>query len=98
MLKFIIDEEGLMSQSLFYWIIYSYVAELIINTQKELGLNPYFIGLSTLIVVPVHSWVYIKNVSILILLDYLLLYVNRKNNKTGLRIVSILILLDYLLL
>ena len=38
-----------MSQSLFYWIIYSYNED---NTPKEIlenGLNPYFTGLSILI-------------------------------------------------
>ena len=44
---FLIDR--IKSQSLFYWIIYSYYSKLELLVQKDEGLNPYFIGLSTLI-------------------------------------------------
>ena len=37
-----------MSQSLFYWIIYSYEQEFNAKELVEIGLNPYFIGLSIL--------------------------------------------------
>ena len=38
------------SQSLFYWIIYSYISKLMKkHKEKKLGLNPYFTGLSILI-------------------------------------------------
>ena len=62
------------SQSLFYWIIYSYTG---FNDKRSLdkrSLNPYFIGLSTLICVCPGIWIRYNGVSILILLDYLLLY------------------------
>ena len=94
------------SQSLFYWIIYSYPfcresppISKFIREKMHGGLNPYFIGLSTLIwnIVYRHTFgniclnpyfiglstlilqdtvqiiQYLENVSILILLDYLLL-------------------------
>ena len=37
------------SQSLFYWIIYSYLVDNDIVVNKERSLNPYFTGLSILI-------------------------------------------------
>ena len=42
-------EENGVSQSLFYWIIYSYNGKTIKLGRKEKSLNPYFIGLSILI-------------------------------------------------
>ena len=62
-----------LSQSLFYWIIYSYNADDYNLTDGTWGLNPYFIGLSILI--DSHSFRVEKHrqVSILILLDYLFL-------------------------
>ena len=38
-----------LSQSLFYWIIYSYIRKDIYGIADNISLNPYFIGLSTLI-------------------------------------------------
>ena len=38
-----------MSQSLFYWIIYSYIIQQIGQRHNQNGLNPYFTGLSILI-------------------------------------------------
>ena len=39
-----------MSQSLFYWIIYSYIVLALIELLSGNCLNPYFIGLSILII------------------------------------------------
>ena len=44
-----------MSQSLFYWIIYSYCIAPLIFLIALPGLNPYFIGLSTLIREKMHG-------------------------------------------
>ena len=38
-----------MSQSLFYWITYSYEQEFSAEDLIKIGLNPYFIGLPILI-------------------------------------------------
>ena len=87
-----------MSQSLFYWIIYSYEDVNFCVKGIEKGLNPYFIGLSTLMGKRrVDTWSALL-VSILILLDYLLLFLHQLINPIRIRMVSILILLDYLLL
>ena len=43
------DEEKYKSQSLFYWIIYSYDWQGSISCLNKDGLNPYFTGLSILI-------------------------------------------------
>ena len=40
---------GSLSQSLFYWIIYSYLFNYVLEEYSEYRLNPYFIGLSILI-------------------------------------------------
>ena len=42
------DEVVSLSQSLFYWIIYSYNVRDTFDVTFDLRLNPYFIGLSTL--------------------------------------------------
>ena len=66
-----------MSQSLFYWIIYSYKTMLtLIGTGREC-LNPYFIGLSILIPFKGVYLLFFNWVSILILLDYLFLLLSR---------------------
>ena len=63
-----------MSQSLFYWIIYSYNAfDTSVDYEYLDGLNPYFIGLSILIMKILKLAGGIALVSILILLDYLFL-------------------------
>ena len=41
--------EDKLSQSLFYWIIYSYFTGSRSSSRRNAGLNPYFIGLSILI-------------------------------------------------
>ena len=62
------------SQSLFYWITYSYnILEGNQEGLNERGLNPYFIGLPILIYAAVEEQVTWEEVSILILLDYLFL-------------------------
>ena len=43
------------SQSLFYWIIYSYQINIEILNEKGSGLNPYFTGLSILILGSVYK-------------------------------------------
>ena len=45
-----------MSQSLFYWIIYSYKLAGGIALGYLVGLNPYFIGLSILIIIGVRGF------------------------------------------
>ena len=85
------------SQSLFYWIIYSYNPWDNLDDLDLPGLNPYFIGLSILILLTIFfrsSFIcslnpYFIGLSILIILDYM-------NGIT--EYVSILILLDYLFL
>ena len=63
-----------LSQSLFYWIIYSYNQKKLSLVQIKQCLNPYFIGLSILIIHrSVHTDLLVE-VSILILLDYLFLW------------------------
>ena len=62
------------SQSLFYWIIYSYKEENMKVVNKINGLNPYFTGLSILIGLEIEQEFDAKEVSILILLDYLFLF------------------------
>ena len=62
------------------------------------GLNPYFIGLSILIAGTVVIIDGIITVSILILLDYLFLFVDSWVVNHTIGEVSILILLDYLFL
>ena len=64
---------------------------------KVFSLNPYFIGLPILIIIKSISS-YLCIVSILILLDYLFLYMNLLSLKLKRGVVSILILLDYLFL
>ena len=110
-----------MSQSLFYWIIYSYKFLTAVRHQTFNCLNPYFTGLSILIITKskirvlqrwsqslfywiiysyissLKDWEFNREVSILILLDYLFLC-NTINYLHCLHIVSILILLDYLFL
>ena len=88
-----------MSQSLFYWIIYSYFVGLSEDQQMlGKGLNPYFIGLSILIcvVIDVSSNLTRKSQS----LFYWIIYSYKEEKKMDLeeRSVSILILLDYLFL
>ena len=61
-------------------------------------LNPYFIGLSTLINIDLKREILPIHVSILILLDYLLLLFGNETLNADVNGVSILILLDYLLL
>ena len=60
-------------QSLFYWIIYSYYKEGFNEVKIEECFNPYFTGLSILIIDPNMNYIIHSNVSILILLDYLFL-------------------------
>ena len=88
-----------LSQSLFYWIIYSYqYGEVYGLPDPEEGLNPYFIGLSTLILETLlfskrERWSlnpYFIGLSTLIRAGLGRINFNIK--------VSILILLDYLLL
>ena len=43
------ERRRILSQSLFYWIIYSYETQKELSKQVNESLNPYFIGLSTLI-------------------------------------------------
>ena len=62
-----------MSQSLFYWIIYSYICLYDFTEGYKECLNPYFIGLSILILNKECLTANIVKVSILILLDYLFL-------------------------
>ena len=62
-----------MSQSLFYWITYSYFLFRNWRTQRKGSLNPYFIGLPILIRRMWRLSVTKQIVSILILLDYLFL-------------------------
>ena len=64
---------NLKSQSLFYWIIYSYNEEYILYDDNDVCLNPYFTGLSILITHDINKLVDVFSVSILILLDYLFL-------------------------
>ena len=64
---------GSKSQSLFYWIFYSYWKDKYKRSSLLWGLNPYFIGLSILIAGGI-ALGYLIVVSILILLDYLFLY------------------------
>ena len=64
---------NLKSQSLFYWIIYSYYEEADMLELKDNSLNPYFIGLSILIFAGLNENEKMLGVSILILLDYLFL-------------------------
>ena len=68
--------QNLRSQSLFYWIIYSYEGRQMTIRHNLGGLNPYFIGLSTLIIFCYTYRSVNVEVSILILLDYLLLYLH----------------------
>ena len=86
-----------VSQSLFYWIIYSYKLPGLVIQDIDYCLNPYFIGLSTLIIERNYFNGLNDAVSILILLDYLLLFY-LENFRDLFIDVSILILLDYLLL
>ena len=78
----LINTADRMSQSLFYWIIYSYKNS---DRWKGIfpfrGLNPYFIGLSILIKIrykkgEIKTWV-----SILILLDYLFLSFRKRKDQ-----------------
>ena len=69
----IIKASDLKSQSLFYWIIYSYKLMKDSNLTFWKRLNPYFIGLSILINWKIDSTTSATKVSILILLDYLFL-------------------------
>ena len=72
-----------MSQSLFYWIIYSYNTTWLNKGIHQQRLNPYFIGLSILMVYCPEAQELGEIVSILILLDYLfLLKVYIKNRHT----------------
>ena len=86
-----------MSQSLFYWIIYSYKSKTSIVSEDTTCLNPYFIGLSILIVLIFIDIIGSIFVSILILLDYLFLSAEVEAVLES-PAVSILILLDYLFL
>ena len=63
----------MMSQSLFYWIIYSYKTLHAYDGNYRTRLNPYFTGLSILIAITLTVIFFIQKVSILILLDYLFL-------------------------
>ena len=60
-------------QSLFYWIIYSYSCSYSFSFSCEDSFNPYFTGLSILILIELNTCVWSVIVSILILLDYLFL-------------------------
>ena len=86
------------SQSLFYWIIYSYYVLFLVFHNMPICLNPYFIGLSILMKATVRSQKKQSKVSILILLDYLFLLGGKSYEQLWKKIVSILILLDYLFL
>ena len=84
-------------QSLFYWIIYSYMIEKILNEVA--------ITFQSLFYWIIYSYNYgkrlsgsAKGVSILILLDYLFLYFGTCLTTRKIYVVSILILLDYLFL
>ena len=66
-------KDRLESQSLFYWITYSYTGgKLNCPMITRTGLNPYFIGLPILITKRISN-LRDASVSILILLDYLFL-------------------------
>ena len=62
------------SQSLFYWITYSYNQKRKGSCSNNGCLNPYFIGLPILILAAILTTDKEFLVSILILLDYLFLY------------------------
>ena len=73
-----------LSQSLFYWIIYSYSFLQFLLLDILACLNPYFIGLSILIAQPKDGQLYSQEVSILILLDYLFLQGTESSKKPSL--------------
>ena len=99
--QFDLDTPGeVESQSLFYWIIYSYLLVTKFTPEEdEEGLNPYFIGLSILIlkklssVDSIFSW---KSQSLFYWIIYSY-FMNPKDSRLTWE-VSILILLDYLFL
>ena len=93
-----VSDEVVKFQSLFYWITYSYTYTTCNKHRCDSGFNPYFTGLPILILTGNTEGLSKKEVSILILLDYLFLLKNKAEEAVEGGVVSILILLDYLFL